>query len=145
MALLPRMVTTDDNKDRLTNGHTHLFSITDDLYKKWGNESKFKLKIANHISKGNEEKRELNYQECKKVIIVFGEDQSCMEDIKNGVNMNIPIIIIPGTTISDKIIRYKKGTEKFHNDTIEAMLDAGNIYCVDEDKLDDLLGYLRFL
>ena len=32
--------------DQLTNGHSHMFMITDKLYQKWGNEAKLKMKIA---------------------------------------------------------------------------------------------------
>lgn len=46
MISLPVLGGKTELPDQLTNGHSHLFMITDKLYQKWGNEAKLKMKIA---------------------------------------------------------------------------------------------------
>lgn len=66
---LPMLNSKTESSGELTNGHTHLFAISDKFYQKWGNESKLKMQIASNISKGSMESRSKGIPQCKMVFI----------------------------------------------------------------------------
>ena len=52
---------------------------------------------------------------CKTVMVVLGDEPSCIEEIKIGVEMNLPIIIVKGSQLCDKIIGYLNHKETMYN------------------------------
>lgn len=118
--------------------------INDKLYQKWGSEAKLKIQIAENIAKGSIQKREANFPQCKIVIVVLGEDPSCLEEIRYGVEKNLPIILVKGGDLSDKIIGYLNNNEKFHNAQVEELLDKGHFFILDTHNSEDLASFAHF-
>ena len=46
--------------------------------------------------------------QCKIVVVVFGEHDSCIEEMKIAISKNLPIIVVKGTPLCDYMIRKMK-------------------------------------
>lgn len=142
----PKINPTITEQTELANGHSHLFIIADpnEKYDKWGSEAKLKFLLANCISKGTLNKKATGTTTCKKVVVCFGEDKKVLDDIKQAIDNDQPIILISGGDISDKIISYILGESKFYNESVEAMLDKGHFYVLNKHKPEDLASFIHF-
>jgi hypothetical protein len=102
------------------------------------------MMVAENLSKGNMWKRKYKVPQCKIVQIVLGEEASCLEEIKIGVEMKLPIIIVKGSPLCDKIIGYLNHKETMYNERVERILDEGKFYILDNDKSEDIAGFVHF-
>lgn len=61
--------------------------------------------------------REFKNPPCKIVYVVLGDGEisEWIEDVKIAVKNNLPIILVKGTTICDKMIGYINEKTKFYN------------------------------
>lgn len=119
--------------------------ITDKLYQKWGNEAKLKMKIAEHLSKGDKEHREKQFEACKTVLIVLGDSVDILEEIKIAVSINLPIIVVKGTDFTDGIIESLGGNQAaLSNPNLQPLLAQGKFYSLESDKAEDLAAMTHF-
>lgn len=81
---------------------------------------------------------------CKTVMVVLGDEPSCIEEIKIGVEMNLPIIIVKGSQLCDKIIGYLNHKETMYNEKVEKVLDKGKFYILENDKGEDIAAFVHF-
>lgn len=92
-----------------------MFMVTDKQYNRWGSEAKLKMRIAEGIAKGNKDSRQKGSPACKIVLVIVGEHPSSLEDIRLGVSMNLPIIILKGSKLCNKIIAHMNQTAIWDN------------------------------
>lgn len=93
----------------MTNGHTHFFLIGDDAGKKfnWGEEANIKGELAKRIAKGRS--KYANSYVCKIIMIVLGDNPSCIPDIKFAEDNCIPIIFLAGSPLCNDVVVKKGG------------------------------------
>lgn len=132
--------------NQVTDGHTHLFMVTDKLYQKWGDESKIIISVAENISKGDLRSREKNIPVCKKVIVVLGEEPNCLETAKLGAEKSWPIILIPGSALCDRLIACKKdGAGLVEGDLgWQPLLNGKNLFVLPTQNSEDLSAFVHF-
>lgn len=118
--------------------------ITDPKYEKWGNEQKLKWRICEAISKGSKASQDSGKPNCRIIMVLIGDEKSAMDDVKEAVKRDIPIILVRGSELSDKIADYILGADKFHNAEIEEMLNKAHIYVLDTGKSEDIAAFAHF-
>lgn len=69
------------------------------------------------LAKGPSEYREFRNPPCKIVCVVLGDGEisEWIEDVKLAVKYDLPIILVKGNTICDKMIGYINEKTKFYN------------------------------
>ena len=142
---LPMLNAKSESSGELTNGHTHLFAITDKFYQKWGNEIKLKMKIAENITKGSAENREKKVPQCKTIFVQFGDDPDIIEEIKIAVSMEIPIIVVKGNPTNDSIIKALNESTPVEDEILKSQMEKGHFYSCESDKADDMAAAVHFL
>jgi hypothetical protein len=144
MVVMPKLAAEKVDPKVITNGHTHNFMITDKLYHKWGSESKLMMQIGENISKGSAAARELKCAPCKIILIVLGDDECCLGEIKIAVQMGIPIILVDGSDLCDRLIKFVRDGESLHNEGVEALLKEGHFYVCNNHKSEDIAAFAHF-
>ena len=80
-----------------------------------GQESSFVLKISEFISKGSKDCQAKRFNACKQIVVLIGDDDSCLNLVRYAVQKELPIIVVSGSDINDKIIGYIRTKESFYN------------------------------
>ena len=65
-------------------------------------------------------------------------------DVKIAVENNLPIILIKGTDICDKMIGYLNEKTKFYNSDIEDLLEKGHFFAMESEKSEDIAAFCHF-
>lgn len=128
----------------LTSAHTHLFMVDDRNFQKWGTEAKLKMKIAENISKGNLESRAKNFQNCKIIMVLMGDNPYIKEEIKIAVSMNLSIIVVKGSEFTDKIIGHLNGEQTIQSEPFRELINRGNFYPLESSKTEDISAFAHF-
>jgi hypothetical protein len=144
LVAMPKLAAEKVDPKVITNGHTHNFMITDKLYHKWGSESKLMMQIGENISKGSTAARELKCAPCKMIMIVLGDDECCLGEIKIAVQMGIPIILVDGSDLCARLIKFVTDGETLHNENVEALLKEGHFYVCRNQKSEDIAAFAHF-
>ena len=76
--------------------------------------------------------------------MVMGEDNSCLEDIKIAVEKKLPVILVKGSELCDKMIGYLNEKTKFYNEEVEELLEKGHFYTLENDKSEDIAAFTHF-
>ena len=96
----PRINSETLSNKMLTNGHTHFILIGNEKNKfSWGNETKFKISLAERIANG---RKGFPYKS-KVVGVIVGNILSCEEEINHFIEKNWPLILIEDSELSNFI------------------------------------------
>ena len=151
MVSFPKLEPGYDEENVQTGGHTHLVMINSNNngkeYDKWGSESLVKFQFAQGISVGSQERRnswDKFFGPCKKIQICFGNSDNCINDILEAGQMGLVVIVVSGSTLTNNIIRYIRQKKTFNNNKIEKIIDNGHFYIQDNEKTQEMAGFLQF-
>lgn len=107
----PKINPTKRKDNELSNGHTDFFLLGDDNHVvTWGDkiESEMKFNLAQRIASGRSSYGKSKYQ-CKIVVILVGDNPSCVGDLEMANELNIPVIVLEGSDMCNSIIGHKGG------------------------------------
>jgi len=144
MVSMPKLAAEKIPANVITNGHTHNFMICDKLYHKWGTESKLCMEIAENIRQGSQAARDLKCSPCKMIMVVLGDDESSLGEIKIAVSKKIPIILVDGSDLCSRLIKFVVDGEQLFNENIEGMLKEGHFYVCKNQKSEDIAAFVHF-
>ena len=68
-----------------------------------------------------------------------------IDDIKIAVSKKLPIILVKGNDICDKMISFINEKTKFYNSEIEDLLQKGHFFALESNKSEDIAAFLHFL
>lgn len=136
--------TTKIGDNEVSNGHTHMVMICDEEYQKAGQESSFVMKIAEFISRGSKDAQQKRFNPCKQVLVLMGDDESCLNLIKYAVQKDLPIIVVGGSDINEKIIKFIRDKESFYNEPLQNLIEMGKFYILESKKSNDLAAFVHF-
>jgi len=68
-----------------------------------------------------------------------------IDDIKIAVARKLPIILVKGNDICDKMIAFINEKTKFYNSEIEELLGKGHFFALESNKSEDIAAFLHFL
>lgn len=114
----PKLSEQNRKPNELTNGHTHIFLIGREDAKvqyEWGQESPLKYDLAKRISIGRPKALgSVTFPQQKIVTIVFGDnEQQALKDIEVSLNLNIPVILVEGSALTNELVqRLNTNTKK---------------------------------
>jgi hypothetical protein len=79
--------------------------------------------------------RKYRNQPCKIVYIVLGDGDisEWIDDVKIAVEKNLPIILVSGSDICDKMIGYINEKTKFYNAEMEDLLEKGHFFTLESE------------
>jgi len=140
---LPKINPTDREWNELANGRTHLFMLCNDRKQyAWGDESDVKMAIAKQIAAGTDILR----TKCKIVTIVMGDLEQCTSDILLSIQNKLPIIVVPGSPISDAIMKTIGGQKGELSPQLEQAIGSkdAHIYTMDDNNSEDIAALLHF-
>lgn len=73
-----------------------------------------------------------------------GDITEWISDVKIAVEKNLPIILVKGTDICDKMIGYINEKTKFYNAEMEDLLEKGHFYALESEKSEDMAAFAHF-
>lgn len=73
-----------------------------------------------------------------------GDITEWISDVKIAVENNLPIILVKGTDICDKMIGYINEKTKFYNAEMEDLLEKGHFYALESEKSEDMAAFAHF-
>lgn len=113
----------------LTSGHTHFMLLNNPKGGlKWGDESKFKLSLAERLANG---RKGFSYKS-KVVGVILGNIPNCEEEIIYCIEKNWPLILIEDSDLSQLIKTIRNGEEiddldmKDEIDDLNSVTNLGN-------------------
>eukprot|EP01017_Pseudomicrothorax_dubius_P048275 TRINITY_DN8761_c0_g1_i1.p1 TRINITY_DN8761_c0_g1~~TRINITY_DN8761_c0_g1_i1.p1 ORF type:complete len:436 (-),score=114.53 TRINITY_DN8761_c0_g1_i1:114-1421(-) len=142
----PKINPTVREPNELSNGHTHLFLLcnTDKRKYQWGDEAFLKYTIANAIATGKQSKRGTK-PKCKIVYVILGDHAACDYDIYYAAKNQLPIIIVNGSSYSEKLISFmSKETEDINLEIDKEYLENSHSYILDNNNSEEIASYLHF-
>lgn len=82
--------------------------------------------------------------QCKMVMVVMGEDSSCLEEVRIGVRMNLPIVLVKGSLLCDRLISGISGKEPIDDGELASVLNKGHFYVLETEDSEDLANMANF-
>ena len=142
---MPKLNISHKSENELSNGHTHMFMISDQRCNFWGEEFQILMDIADNISKGSLRKREEKFTQCKKIFILLAEHDKCVKELKLAVESDIPIIVVKGWNFNNRIIDHIRDIKKLQDPEITDLLTKGHWFPLESEKSEDLASCVHFL
>lgn len=120
MISYPKLSEHQRKPNDLTNGHTDLIIIGKEDGKvtfEWGKESGFKYDFAKRITQGRPKALgSVSFPQQRIVTVVMGDnEQSALRDIETSLNLQIPIVIVEGSSFSNELVAMLKNNPKNNN------------------------------
>lgn len=117
----PKLSELHRKPNELTNGHTELMIIGKEDGKftfEWGQESGFKYDFAKRVTQGRPKALgSVSFPQQRIVTVVMGDnEQSAIRDIETSLNLQIPIVIVEGSTFSNELVAKLKNNPKSNKD-----------------------------
>lgn len=69
----------------------------------WSEEIQVKLDLAKRIAAGRPKKN--GPPPCKVVMVVLGDNEICHKEVETALGMNIPIVILEGSPLSNMLMQ----------------------------------------
>ena len=73
-----------------------------------------------------------------------GDMSEWIKDIEIAVEKNLPVILVKGSEICDKMIEYLSQKTKFYNAELEELLEKGHFYALESEKSEDIAAFAHF-
>jgi len=65
-------------------------------------------------------------------------------DLEIAVEKNLPVILVKGSEICEKMIDYLAEKTKFYNAELEELLEKGHFYAMESEKSEDIAAFAHF-